>query len=113
MPPHARRAPRDRRAIAHTHQVSRHLWWILGLALVAGGVVLVLAGQPGGSADFGWTAYSPLDDSPDWRMSWGDATIVSRWQLVGGAVAAVGLMVVTAGIGFRLGQRRATRPEHP
>ncbi|VXB43764.1 hypothetical protein [Nocardioides sp. AX2bis] len=91
--------------------MRRHLWWILGLVLVVGGVVLGLANQPG-PADFGWFAYTPLSEDPDWTMGWGDSpldgsvVIVSWWQLAGAALAAIGLLVVAAAVGFRLGRRR-------
>lgn len=89
----------------------RHLWWVLGLALVFGGVAVVLSSRTS-SSDFGWFAYTPLSDDPDGQMGWGDslwsgsAVVVSRWQLVGGAGAALGLLVLAGGIGFRLGRRR-------
>lgn len=61
-----------------------------------------------GPADFGWTAYEPLSESSDWYMGWtdGSAVFLSRGQLAGGAAMALGLMVITAGIGFQLGRRR-------
>lgn len=96
--------------------MRRYLWWILGLVLVGAGVLIALSARPG-PADFGWFAYTPLDDQPDWSMGWSDpfssgsAMIVSRWQLVGGVVAAIGLMVVASGIGFHLGRRRGNERE--
>ncbi len=81
--------------------------------LVGAGLTIGLSSQPG-VADFGWFAYAPPPGDSDWQMGWSDAAIdgssliVARWQLAGGAVAAVGLLVLVAGVGFRLGQRRAT-----
>jgi len=82
-----------------------------------------------GPADLGWFAYTPLSNDSEWRMTWNDARnngstlIVSRWQLAGYAVAAIGLMVVAAGVGLptrmaraapssksRSSGRRGTRP---
>ncbi|WP_341926900.1 hypothetical protein [Nocardioides psychrotolerans] len=89
----------------------RHLWWLLGLALVLGGVAVVLSSQTS-SSDFGWFAYTPPSEGADWQMGWGDtlsgtsAMVVSRWQLMGGAAAAAGLVVLAGGLGFRLGRRR-------
>lgn len=87
----------------------RHLWWVLGLVLVLGGVVILLVTRPD-PADFGWFAYTPLSEDPDWAMGWEDSSgstlIVSWWQLAGAALATTGLLVVAAGIGFRLGRRR-------
>ena len=104
--------------IADTRRVLRHLWWILGLALTAGGVIVAVSSQAS-SSDFGWFASTPLSDDSDWRMGWGDpmgsgsALIVSRWQLAGCAVAATGLIVLAGGIGFRLGRRRSALREQP
>lgn len=90
----------------------RHLWWVLGLALVCCGVAVTLAAQAG-PAEFGWFAYAPPSHDPGWQMSWidpvgsGSVLIVSQWQVAGCAVVAAGLMVIAGGAGFRLGQRRA------
>ena len=97
-------------ATSDTRCVLRHLWWVLGLALVCGGVAVVLSTQAGPD-DFGWFAYTPPSDDPDWHMSWrgpmtdGSALIVSRWQLAGSAVVVLGLMTIAGGAGFRLGRR--------
>lgn len=95
----------------------RHLWWILGLALVGGGLALVLFARVG-TADFGWVAYTPQSDQPDWYTAWGDASsgsavVLSRGQLVGSASMAAGLAVIASGLGFLVGRRRVTRPELP
>jgi hypothetical protein len=98
--------------------VLRHLWWAVGLVLVCGGVAVVLSAQAGPD-DFGWFAYTPATDNPDWHMSWSDpmsngsALIVSRWQVAGSAVVALGLMVIAGGVGFRLGRRRIEPREQP
>jgi heme/copper-type cytochrome/quinol oxidase subunit 1 len=96
--------------------MRRHLWWVLGLVLVCGGLAVALSAQAGPD-DFGWFAYTPLSDDPDWQMGWrgpmsnGSALILSRWQLAGAAGAALGLMVLAGGVGFRLGRRRTTPRE--
>ena len=86
----------------------------MGLVLVCGGLAVALSAQAGPD-DFGWFAYTPSGDNPDqpdWHMTWGDpmssgsALIVSRWQLAGAAAVALGLMILAAGTGFRLGRRR-------
>jgi heme/copper-type cytochrome/quinol oxidase subunit 1 len=91
--------------------MRRHLWWVLGLVLVCGGAVVALSAQAGPD-DFGWFAYTPLSDDPDWHMGWSDimsngsALIVTRGQVAGIAAVALGLVVIAGGVGFRLGQRR-------
>lgn len=88
----------------------RHLWWILGVALVAGGMVTAwsAAAQP---TDLGWFAYTPLTERSGWQMTWGDgpAVIVSRTRLVGWAVVGLGLVVLASWAGYRLGRR--SRPD--
>lgn len=89
----------------------RHLWWVLGLALVAAGVAVLLSTQAS-SSEFGWFAYTPLPDDADWQMGWADprssgsVMAVSRGQVAGLAVTTVGLVVLAGGVGFRLGRRR-------
>lgn len=79
---------------------------------MCGGVAVVLSAQAGPD-DFGWFAYTPPSDDPDWHMSWrgptGSALIVSRGQLAGSVVVALGLMTIAGGAGLQLGRRRARR----
>ena len=87
----------------------RHLWWVLGLVLVCSGVAIMLSAQANPD-DFGWFAYTPPSNDPDWHMSWrGPMTdgsmLVSRWQLAGSAVVALGLLTIAGGAGFQLGRR--------
>jgi len=102
----------------NTRFVFRHLWWVLGLVLVGGGVAIAMSSRTSPS-DFGWFAYTPLHDDADWHMTWGDslsngsASIVARWQMAGYGVAVMGLTVLSAGISFQLGRRRAYLPEKP
>lgn len=112
-------ASRQRRRdwqVSDTGRVLRHLWWVVGLALVCCGVAVALTAQAGPD-EFGWFAYAPPSGDPEWQMSWidpvgsGSVLIVSRWQVAGSAVVAAGLMVIAGDAGFRLGQRRAERRE--
>ena len=55
----------------------------------------------------GWFAYTPMSEN-DWSMEWDDgrqALFLSGWQLVGGAVGGLGLLVMASGLGYRLGRR--------
>ncbi len=93
----------------------RHAWWVLGVVLVIGGIVVALT-APAPPADVGWFAYTPLDDS-SWSSLWdasgtSAARFVSRQQIVGWVVAVVGLLTLAAGLGYRLG-RRAERSARP
>jgi heme/copper-type cytochrome/quinol oxidase subunit 1 len=88
--------------------VLRHAWWVLAVVLMVGGLAVVLT-APSLPGDAGWFAYTPLDDS-GWNTTWGgsgtgSAVFVSRQQVVGWGVAAVGLLVLAAGIGYRVGRR--------
>lgn len=90
--------------------MRRFAWLAVGIALVAAGGVLAATSTVGPS-DLGWFAYTPLDD-PDWEMSWGDGgtvVLVTRGRLVGYGVLVLGLLVLAAYAGYRLG-RRAQRP---
>ena len=88
---------------------ARHLWWVLGVALVVGGLVLVLTASPQ-PADMGWFAYTPLNDGSDWEMQWGEgsAVFVTRTELLGWTGTASGLVVLASWAGYRLGRRRAS-----
>lgn len=96
--------------------MRRHLWWVLGLVLACSGVAVMLSAQAGPD-DFGWFAYTPLSDDPDWHMGWSDpmsngsALIVTRWQVAGSAVVALGLVVIAGGAGYRFGRRRTRRED--
>lgn len=98
--------------------MRRHLWWVLGLVLVCGGVVVMVTARAGPD-DFGWFAYAPPSDDPDWHMGWSDpassgsALIVSRRQLAGSVAVALGLVVVAGGVGFQVGRRRTKPPAQP
>ena len=86
----------------------RHLWAVAGAALLGVGLVLVLTSD--GPADYGWFAYTPLDDDAGSFPLAGNAVILSRTELIGSAVGVLGLVVLALGIGYRLGQRRAGQP---
>jgi hypothetical protein len=91
--------------------MRRHLWAVVGLVLLGLCVWLVLPLRR--DDDFGWFAYTPAD----WCQSWDDNVLVgwsyttdllvmSQRQIVGSVVGILGLLVITSGIAFRLGQRR-------
>ncbi len=87
--------------------MRRFAWLGVAIVLIAVGGVLA-ATSPAGPADFGWFAYTPLDD-PDWSMSWrdgGTVVLLTRARLVGYAVLVLGLVVLAGWAGFRLGRRR-------
>jgi hypothetical protein len=95
--------------------VSRGLLWaaaVLGLVLVAGGVVLfVLGNQP---ADFGWSAYRPNPWPPDayesrLQLSFDDgpAVLWTRTSALGAGIALVGLLVLAVLAGWVAGLRSA------
>ncbi|CAM3846737.1 hypothetical protein [Nocardioides zeicaulis] len=95
--------------------MRRHLWWVLGLALVLVGGALALTTQEA-PEDFGWFAYTP-GGNPSWFAGedrtggWSSTFLVSRAQLAGTGLAALGLLALAAGAGFRFGRRRAQQPE--
>lgn len=86
----------------------RHLWWVLGFVLMVGGVIVALVSRAGPS-DFGWFAYAPLSDDPQPHPSSSGLVMLSTWQLCGAALAAVGVLILGMGAGFRLGRRGAVR----
>lgn len=94
----------------------RHLWWLLGAVLVVGGVGVALTSRAA-PTDVGWFAYTPLDQDAAWAMEWSgsgsEAVIVARRQVVGWVVAAGGLVVLAAVLGYRLGRRATGRQPSP
>lgn len=104
------------RATADTGLVLRRLWWLLGLGLVAAGVVVGLSTRPDGS-EFSWYVDTLSMGGSEWEMGWSDPVIdgtvvvVSWWQVAGYAAAMVGVAMLAAGIGFGLGRRGARPPE--
>lgn len=87
--------------------MRRFLWLALGVVLLGGGLVLALTAPSAMETDFGWFAYTPLEDDADWYMEWSDpGYIVSRGLLAGVAVAGLGVLVLATGIAYRLGRRQ-------
>jgi hypothetical protein len=93
--------------------VNRALPWavaLLGLVLVAGGVVLFVAGnQP---VDFGWSAYTPLppvrdayESSLQLTFDDGPAVLWTRTAALGAGIAGVGLLVLAGLAGWAVGRR--------
>ena len=88
--------------LGETGRVRRHGWWVSGLVLLVGGLAVVAATRA--EAGFAWLAYTPAE--PGTSLPPGAMVLVSRGQLVGAGVAVLGLLVLSAGVGFRLGRRR-------
>jgi heme/copper-type cytochrome/quinol oxidase subunit 1 len=79
----------------------RYLVLVVGVVMVvAGGAVLLLA--PTAVPVYGWTAYTPLSSGTDYSRT----SYLTQQHLIGALVVVVGLIVVAAAIGFRLGARR-------
>ncbi len=80
----------------------RMFWWLgMGVVAVVAGLVVVIASHAWGYSSFGWFAYSPLsDDGP----TIAEQLIRRTDQLwLGVAVVVAGLVVIAAGVGYRLG----------
>ena len=86
--------------------MRRQLWWVVGLVLVGAGVALALTSRSE-PTDFGWFAYTPLDDPDTFPAS--RSYLVSRGMLYGTGLATLGLVLLAGGLGYVLGRRR--RPE--
>lgn len=103
---------------ANTCRVRRQLWWIVGLALVVGGVAIALS-TPASSADVGWFAYTPSSRHSDRQIGWGDPlhdgsiVNVSRWAMAGYGLAGAGAVFLAAGIGFHIGRHRTNTSTKP
>ena len=97
--------------------LRRNLFVIAGLTLLLLSIGLFLASpsEPSQPSDFGWFAYTPLDGGLE--VGGGDRSgpfvIVSQRRLIAGLVAAAGLVVLAAGIGYRVGRRYAASPAAP
>jgi hypothetical protein len=87
--------------------VRRWLWVVVGVAAMGVGAWLVLATRSS-AADFGWFAYTPLEDGHQFV---GHAVLLSRTQVIGCAIGVFGLVVVAGGVGYRLGLRRGRTGE--
>lgn len=67
---------------------------VLSLMLVVGGVIIMVTADP---VSFGWFAYAPL--STPWALAW------TNRQVVGAALAALGLLLGAGVAGYHLGRR--------
>jgi hypothetical protein len=80
--------------------MMRYVWLAAGVVATAVGIVVALTSRASG--DFGWFAYTPGNGKIEFS---GNITFVSRTELIGAAVAGVGLVVVASGLGYLLGRR--------
>lgn len=81
--------------------MRRKLWAVLGVGLSILGIGLFLTSAI--STDFGWFAYTPLDNQVRFSSNF---VIMSRSQVIGWLIVVLGLIVLAGGIGYRAGQRR-------
>ena len=82
--------------------MRRNLWLVLALLLLVAGAVLVFTTND--TTNYGWFAYSPLDDNLDVTA---DALVLTRTQMIGVLLGVVGLLVLTGGAGYLAGRRRS------
>jgi hypothetical protein len=90
-------------------------WLVAGLGAVlvaAGGAVFAEANRD--AADFGWSAYVPLDQTPSAYRSaitFSNGTVLWTGQhLLGAVLVVLGLLVLTGVGGWLLGRPAAPRP---
>jgi len=95
--------------------VRRAAPWLvagLGAALVVAGGLVFAAGDHG-PLDFGWTSYTPLQETQSAYLSavtFADGTVVWTGQRVlGAALLALGLLLLTGVGGWLLGRRAGRR----
>lgn len=72
---------------------------VLAFALVVGGVVVLATADP---VSFGWFAYAPLSGdsfSMPWALAW------TTRQVIGAALAVLGLVLGAGAAGYLLGRR--------
>jgi hypothetical protein len=81
--------------------VRRILWFASGVALLVAGAAVV--GTTRSAVDFGGFAYVPLENGV---QVIGGTVLLSRTQVIGLLVGVLGLMVLTSGAGYLVGQRR-------
>ena len=89
-------------------------WLVTGLgAVLAIAGVLVFAAANRGPADFGWTSYTPLQETPTTYLSavtFSDGSVLwTRGHLLGASLLVVGLLVLTAAPAWLLGRRAGRR----
>ena len=82
----------------------RKYWWLaVGALMVVAGVGLVIASHAWGESSFGWFAYAPRSEP---ELNFGQQLSRDVRDLWAGiAVAVIGLLVITGGVGYRIGQR--------
>lgn len=89
-------------------------WLVAGLGaglVVAGALVFAAANR--GPADFGWSSYSPLQETQTAYLSavtFSDGTVLWTGQhLWGAGLAVLGLLVLTSVVAWLLGRRAGRR----
>ena len=89
-------------------------WLVAGLGVVlavAGALVFAAANR--GPADFGWSAYTPLQEAPTAYLSpvtFSDGSVLwTREHLLGAGLLVLGLLVLTAALAWLLGRRAGRR----
>jgi len=101
--------------------VRRALPWLVtgfGALLVVVGV-LVFAAANRTPADFGWSAYTPLQESPSGQLSaisftLSDGAILWTGQhALGAGLVVLGLLVLTGALAWLLGRRAGRRGTLP
>jgi heme/copper-type cytochrome/quinol oxidase subunit 1 len=98
--------------------VRRAVPWLVagfgGVLVVAGALVFAAANR--GPANFGWSSYSPLQETQTAYLSavtFSDGTVLwTGRHLLGAGLAVLGLLVLTGTAAWLLG-RRAGRRETP
>lgn len=83
--------------------MRRHLWAVVSVGLLVLGSGLFLTSAS--ANDVGWFAYTPIDNQVRFP---GDVVFLTRERLLGCVVAVLGLTILAAGIGYRVGQRRGS-----
>ena len=76
------------------------LWLASGAVLMVVGAVVVFTMNS--APDLGWFAYSPGNGL---EMT-GSAVLLSRVQVIGLSLGVLGLVILTSGAGYLVGQRR-------
>ena len=91
----------------------RSRWFLLAIAVavamvVAGVLLFLISGSD--EIDFGWFAYTPLDEESGVDLEFsGNAVLWSTRRVLGLGVGVLGLLVLAVAAGYRWGRRSASR----